>query len=114
MNNEINIFAADPAHPYFDDVANDITALLRGGGAKDLADAYDKAVWANPVTRAKEQARRDALTPEEREAEDQRIAEKRAALMRAATAAAGTKMPTTLPPAVAEDDEVPELQGVQP
>ncbi len=54
---EIDSFASDPAHPYFDEVANDIAGLLRSGAAKDLKDAYDKAIWANPITRAKEQAR---------------------------------------------------------
>lgn len=54
---EIDTFASDPAHQYFDEVANDIAGLLRSGAAKDLKDAYDKAIWANPITRAKEQAR---------------------------------------------------------
>jgi len=50
---EIDAFAADPKHLYFDEVASDIVAQLKAG-AKDLADAYEKAVFANPVTRAKE------------------------------------------------------------
>ena len=54
---EIDAFASDPAHQYFDEVANDIAGLLRSGVAKSLQEAYEKAVWANPVTRAKEQAR---------------------------------------------------------
>ena len=54
---EIDSFASDPAHQYFDEVANDIAGLLRSGAAKDLKDAYEKAIWANPITRAKEQAR---------------------------------------------------------
>lgn len=54
---EIDTFASDPAHQYFDEVANDIAGLLRSGAAKGLQDAYDKAIWANPITRAKEQAR---------------------------------------------------------
>lgn len=54
---ELDTFASDPAHQYFDEVANDIAGLLRSGAAKDLKDAYDKAIWANPITRAKEQAR---------------------------------------------------------
>lgn len=54
---EIDTFASDPAHQYFDEVANDIAGLLRSGAAKDLKDAYEKAIWANPITRAKEQAR---------------------------------------------------------
>lgn len=80
---ELDAFATDPAHPYFDEVADDIGALLRGGGAKGLKDAYEKAVWANPVTRAKEQSR--ALA--EAQAKDKKEAEERAAQARKATSA---------------------------
>jgi len=52
---EVEAFAADPAHEHFEDVADDVILLLKTG--IDLKDAYDKAVWANPITRAKEQAR---------------------------------------------------------
>lgn len=54
---EIDAFATDPAHPYFEEVANDIAGLLRSGAAANLSEAYEKAIWANPVTRGKEQAR---------------------------------------------------------
>lgn len=57
LQEELNTFASDPAHQYFDEVAGDIAALLRAGAASSLADAYEKAVWTNPATRAKEQAR---------------------------------------------------------
>lgn len=82
LQSELNAFAADPAHPYFDEVANDIAAQLRAG-AKDLAEAYERAVWANPVTRAKEQSRLTA----EQTAKAQREAEERAAAARKATSA---------------------------
>lgn len=52
---EVETFAADPKHGYFDEVADDIIMLLQAG--LDLQSAYDRAVWANPVTRAKEQER---------------------------------------------------------
>lgn len=52
---EVDQFASDPAHVYFDEVADDIIALIKTGA--DLPTAYEKAVWANPVTRAKEVAR---------------------------------------------------------
>lgn len=53
---EVEAFAADPAHPYFDDVAEDIIVMIHAGHG--LQDAYEKAVWANPVTREKELSRR--------------------------------------------------------
>lgn len=69
LQREIDTFASDPKHPHFDEVASDIAGLIRSGAAKDLADAYEKAIWANPVTRAKEQARLTA------EAETKRAAD---------------------------------------
>lgn len=80
---EIDAFASDPAHQYFDEVANDIAGLLRSGAAKDLKDAYDKAIWANPITRAKEQARLAA----EAEAKAKAEAAERAKQARKATGA---------------------------
>jgi hypothetical protein len=56
VSQEVNAFASDTkAHPYFDEVADDIVGLIKAGYS--LADAYDKAVWANPVTREKELGR---------------------------------------------------------
>ena len=50
---EVEAFAAE--NPYFDEVADDIIPLLNHG--MPLKDAYERAIWANPVTRAKEMAR---------------------------------------------------------
>lgn len=56
VQKEVEAFAADTkAHPYFDEVSQDIAGFVQMG--LSLQDAYDKAVWANPTTRAKEQAR---------------------------------------------------------
>jgi hypothetical protein len=52
LHSEISAFARDPKNLYFEDVKDDIAALLSGGRADSLADAYQKAVWANPETRA--------------------------------------------------------------
>lgn len=50
---QVTEFAA--ASPYFDEVAEDMMPFLHAG--MELNAAYDKAIWANPVTRAKETAR---------------------------------------------------------
>lgn len=50
---QVEKFAADK--PYFDEVADDIVPFIENG--LSLEEAYDKAVWANPVTRQKELAR---------------------------------------------------------
>jgi len=50
---EVDKFAND--NPYFDEVAEDVAIYIKGG--LQLKEAYERAVWANPVTRLKEQAR---------------------------------------------------------
>lgn len=40
-----------PLHPYFDEVADDMRALLSAGTAADLQAAYEKAVWSLPAYR---------------------------------------------------------------
>lgn len=50
---EVEAFSKDK--PYFNDVADDIVAFINQG--LPLEQAYEKAVWANPITRAKETAR---------------------------------------------------------
>lgn len=53
---EVQTFAADTVqHPYFDECSDDIVAYINAGHT--LEQAYEKAVYANPVTRAKELAR---------------------------------------------------------
>lgn len=80
---EVAAFAADPKNVYFSEVANDILSLIKGGVARTLQEAYDKAVYANPVTRQKEL---DRLTAE-RSADLTRQTEERAKANAAATAA---------------------------
>lgn len=60
LSTELDRFTADPAHAYFDEVANDMAKLLQTGAAATLKEAYETAVWANPATRAKELARMDS------------------------------------------------------
>ena len=52
---EVQTFASDPKNQYFDECSEDIAAYIKAGHT--LEDAYAKAVWANPITRAKELAR---------------------------------------------------------
>lgn len=42
---EIDKFAANPANVHFNEVRDDMALLLQSGKAKDLADAYNTAVW---------------------------------------------------------------------
>lgn len=77
---EVNEFAADKAHAYFEDVADDMITLLKTG--LDLSAAYEKAVWANPITRQKEIERINA----EADAARTKKAREEAAAAKAATA----------------------------
>ena len=52
LNSQISAFAADPSHSHFESVRGHMSALLQAGQAKDLADAYEQAIYANPTTRA--------------------------------------------------------------
>lgn len=75
---EIEAFAADPAHPYFDELADDISKIFKSGMAETLAEAYDKAVFANPKTRQKEVERLTAEARTSADAEAQARKDKRA------------------------------------
>ena len=46
----VDAFASE--HPHFDDLSDDIAKLITVG--YELEDAYEKALWANPLTRQKE------------------------------------------------------------
>lgn len=52
---QIESFAANPANVYFQEVAQDMVPLIKAG--MTLEAAYERCVWGNPVTRAKEQLR---------------------------------------------------------
>lgn len=52
ITKEVDTFADDTAHPYFNELTEDITKLVQAG--YPLKDAYERAVWSNPVTRQKE------------------------------------------------------------
>lgn len=50
---EVNAFAEE--HPHFDEVSEEIIAFIKNG--MTLQDAYERAIFANPVVREKELAR---------------------------------------------------------
>lgn len=53
----VDAFKADPKHEHFDTLEPEMVAFMTSGVCKTLEEAYEKALWANPLTRAKEQAR---------------------------------------------------------
>ena len=105
---EVNQFASDAAHPYFDEVADDIAIYIKSGAS--LKDAYERAVWANPVTRAKEQGRLQT----EAEAKLREKAKTDAEAARKATAANMRGRDTRRPPTEAKgsmDDTLRETMS---
>jgi hypothetical protein len=52
LNRQIEAFKADPKNAHFETVRGHMAALMQGGQARDLQEAYDMAVHANPQTRA--------------------------------------------------------------
>ena len=62
---EVEAFRADPANMYFDNVRDEMVALLNGGRAQNLQEAYDQAVWANKETRVLVQSAQEAQRAQE-------------------------------------------------
>lgn len=98
LNSEIATFAADPKHSHFDAVSGHMAALLQAGQAKDLSDAYEQAVYANPVTRA-------AMLQQQAAAQREEAAKKAQAAKSAASVNVRTRasMPVSQPIGTMED-----------
>jgi len=72
ISEELDAFAS--THEYFDEVTDEMAPFLERGFS--LQDAYDKAIWANPVTRQKEQSRLEKEKLDKLEAEKKEKLEK--------------------------------------
>lgn len=83
-------FASDPAHPYFQDVRVHMGHLLNSGQAKSMKEAYDQAIWANPVIR------QQLLTEQAEEARKAQAAEAEKARKAAAASVRGSPIPGAL------------------
>lgn len=83
IDQEVEGFANDPSHLYFNELIDDISRLMASGAASSLQQAYDQAVYANPGTRQKEIDRLTAESLSKSTAE----AKKRGDIVRRSTAA---------------------------
>ncbi len=52
LQTTIEQFAADPKHPFFNDVRVQMGQLIDAKTAKSMEEAYEQATWANPAIRA--------------------------------------------------------------
>jgi hypothetical protein len=80
----------NPAHLYFEDVREDMAALMEAGRADSLETAYEMATWARPDIRK-------LILAQERQAQDQATRERQAQHAREAKAAAGSVTGSTIP-----------------
>lgn len=90
----IEAFASDPAHAYFEQVRGEMSVLLQNGFAGSLKEAYDKAVWANPETRALHLAAERAAEDRKRTDEARQKAEKARRASPSVTGAPGSAVQT--------------------
>jgi len=69
VNNEVSAFANDEAHPYFAEVSNEMATLIEANSELGMKEAYEMAIWANPVTRQKEldRANKESIDKSEKE-----------------------------------------------
>jgi len=78
VEKEVDTFASDPEHAFFDEVSEQIVPLINAGYS--LQEAYENAIWLNPVTRQKEidrtakEASEKSLEEAKQEAEKKRKA----------------------------------------
>ena len=78
VEQDVEAFASDPAHEFFDEVSEQMIPLINAGYS--MEDANNNAIWLNPVTRQKEvdrtakEAEKKALQEAEKEAEKARKA----------------------------------------
>ena len=113
LQTQVSTFASDPKNSHFKEVADDISKLLNAGVATTLEQAYEMAVWNNPVTRAKEVARStaDAATLRQTE-ETERVRKANAA--KAGNVRASTKTRDGTVPVGSIDDTLEEtLAAIQ-
>lgn len=72
---EIEAFAKDPANKHFDDVAGEIALLVKADPKLTLKDAYEKALYLNPVVRAKIESEKAAAAAAAKAEADRKHAE---------------------------------------
>lgn len=97
---QVQAFASDPAHMYFDNVRDEVAALLEAGRATTLADAYEKATWASkeirPLLLADQAKQTQADT--QRKAQEQAARSKAQSAQHAAGSVTGAPAPGAAAP----------------
>ena len=76
LTTELNTFAADPEHAFFDEVAPDMAILIQSGRASSLKQAYDLALRMSPAAFEKESLRVAAKEASKKPAQSGAVAAK--------------------------------------
>ena len=101
VNREVEEFASDPNHPFFDEVSEQIVPLINAGYT--LEDAYENAIWLNPVTRQKEMDRTAKEAADKAQEEAKKEAEKAKKAKAANVRGRDTNRASTEPTGTMED-----------
>lgn len=70
LERQYDAFAANKANVHLNDVLGEMVQMIQSGASATLEDAYAKAVWLNPKTRAVELANQQKELDKQREAEN--------------------------------------------
>lgn len=97
LEQQITDFASRPDKPFFDRVSPLMAALLQSGQAEDLEEAYDKAVYADPETRALQLTAQQQTEQSQRQAQLKAAADKAKAASASVTGAPGQAIAASSP-----------------
>lgn len=109
INQEVEAFAKDPKHEFFNDVWEYMVPLLESGRAKDLAEAYEQAIWTHPQVRPVLIQRQNEAEKEKRK-EKVEVKKKAASSLNGSPDAKASNSKKSDPKATVEDDVRAALQ----
>lgn len=97
LEQQVDDFSARPDRPFFERVSPLMAALLQSGQAADLEEAYDKAVYADPDTRALQLKASSQAEQSQRSQQSQAAAQKAKAASASVTGAPGMALAASSP-----------------
>lgn len=106
---EVSAFAED--HPHFDEVADEMAVFISQG--LNLEDAYDRAVWANPVVRQQELERLNAENAQKLKEKAQKEADEAKKAKSANVRSRHTKKAHTAPTGTMDDTMAEVFKEIQ-
>ena len=93
LQSQIDSFASEPGHEHFEAVRLHMGTLIEGGVAKDLSEAYQMAIWADPSLRSTLVAAEQKASEEKRKAEQVALSSRARNAAVSVTGAPGSSRP---------------------